>query len=74
MKVWPKNDGLRKWLKHPTGVGFRESGPATWPSDAFTTRRIRDGDVTTSEPKSAALKVERKSTQSDAVKSAMKGE
>ena len=51
MKVWPKNDEMRKILKHPTGVPFPAEGPADWPEDTFTHRRINDGDVTLDEPK-----------------------
>jgi hypothetical protein len=46
MQVVPKNDEMRKLLKHPSGVGFREKGPANWPNDSFTARRVRDGDIT----------------------------
>jgi hypothetical protein len=35
---------------HPSGVRFRKDGPADWPDDAYTTRRIADGDVTTEAP------------------------
>ncbi len=50
MKVWPKNEEMRKMLKHPDGnIPFREEGPAEWPDDSFTYRRIMDGDVTTEE-------------------------
>lgn len=54
MKVMPKNDDMRKLLKHPTGGGFIADGPAEWPDDSFTHRRIRDGDVTVVEEKQAA--------------------
>lgn len=51
MQVWPKDDEMRKLLKHePTGVAFYETGPADWPDDTFTYRRIQDGDVTTTPP------------------------
>jgi hypothetical protein len=50
MKVWPKNEAARKVLKHGL-VGFPAEGPADWPDDTFTHRRIMDGDVTTEEPK-----------------------
>lgn len=54
MKVWPKDDTMRKALRHPSGnVGFNETGPIDWPDDTFTARRIADGDVTTEEPKAA---------------------
>lgn len=53
VKVVPKNDTMRKLLKHPSNmVAFREEGPMEWPDDAFTARRIADGDVTVyEEPK-----------------------
>jgi hypothetical protein len=47
VRVVPKNDQIRKYLKHGiTKVGFLAEGSAEWPNDAFTKRRIRDGDVT----------------------------
>ena len=46
LKVTPKNDTLRKLLKHPRAGGFRKEGPAEWPDDSFTKRRLRDGDIT----------------------------
>ena len=56
VKVMPKNDAMRKMLKHPLGnIAFREEGPMEWPDDAFTSRRLQDGDVTiVEEPKAAA--------------------
>ena len=46
MRVLPSSDNIRKYLKHPgTRVGFGAEGSAEWPNDAFTKRRIRDGDV-----------------------------
>lgn len=60
MKIWPTNDLNRRFLKHPTGGPFREEGPAEWPDDTYTARRIADGDVTTEAPedKPAADKAE----------------
>ena len=47
LRVIPKNDQLRKFLKHGvTRVGFPKEGSAEWPNDTFTHRRIKDGDVT----------------------------
>ena len=46
MKVVPKNDTIRKLIKHPAAGPFRAEGPADWPDDSFTARRIADGDVT----------------------------
>lgn len=54
MLVWPKNDELRKLLKHPNGVRFRPEGPADWPADVFTHRRIHDGDVSLKDPNETA--------------------
>lgn len=49
MKVWPKSDDIRKLITHPSGIGFPDDGPAEWPDDSFTHRRISDGDVTNEE-------------------------
>lgn len=46
MKVWPRNDSVRLTLRHPTAGAFRAEGPADWPDDTFTYRRIQDGDIT----------------------------
>ena len=46
VKVTPKDDTMRKLLQHPKAGGFRGNGSADWPSDRFTQRRIRDGDIT----------------------------
>ena len=47
VRVTPKNDMVRKYIKHPSnGVGFPADGSCEWPNDAFTKRRIIDGDVT----------------------------
>ncbi len=53
MKVWPKNDDIRRLIRHPTARGFRKEGPADWPADVFTFRLLQDGDVTTSDPAGA---------------------
>lgn len=45
MQVWPKNDTMRKILKHANGTKFHDEGPIDWPDDSFTARRVRDGDV-----------------------------
>ena len=46
VRVTPKNEELRKVLKHPRGGAFGQSGSAEWPNDRFTQRRIAEGDVT----------------------------
>ena len=40
IRVVPRNDDMRRVLKHPTSGGFRASGGATWPNDRFTKRRL----------------------------------
>jgi hypothetical protein len=45
MKVFPKNEDVRRVLYHPTAGKFRAEGPADWPDDEFTNRRIKDGDI-----------------------------
>lgn len=50
VRVVPKNDLIRKYLKHGvTKVGFLAEGSAEWPNDSFTKRRVKDGDVTIEE-------------------------
>ncbi len=51
MLVWPKDAVVRKSMKHPAGwIAFRDNGPADWPADSFTARRIADGDVLLHDP------------------------
>lgn len=47
VKVVPANEQMAMYLKHPvTKTGFASMNSfALWPDDAFTKRRIRDGDV-----------------------------
>lgn len=46
VKVVPKDDNIRKLLKHPTAGMMRAEGSSDWPDDSFTARRVADGDVT----------------------------
>jgi hypothetical protein len=47
VRVTPKNDDLRKILKHPTaGMAFRETGSVEWPYDTFTKKRELEGVIT----------------------------
>ena len=47
VKVLPRDDAVRKFIAHmPGNIKFPAEGPAKWPFDTFTKRRIRDGDVT----------------------------
>jgi hypothetical protein len=47
INVRPKTEIARKFIKHhPSGLGFSDNPEGTsWPDDAFTQRRIRDGDI-----------------------------
>ena len=49
IRVVPRDDDMRRVLKHPTSGGFRASGGATWPNDRFTKRRLQDGTITREE-------------------------
>jgi hypothetical protein len=47
VNVLPKNEDIARVVRHPSGVRFRSLiDPVAWPSDQFTFRRIKDGDVT----------------------------
>ena len=60
VRVLPKNETIRKLLKHPVGGAFRAEGPAEWPSDSFTARRIADGDIIADGDAAAEAAVEKK--------------
>src|SRR4029077_14723537 len=46
VRVEPTDDRYRKSLKHlPSQIGFNATGPATWPMDVFTKRRLREGSI-----------------------------
>lgn len=55
MRVWPKNDNIRKLIVHASGIGFPDEGPAEWPDDSFTHRRMMDGDITSEEQPSKKI-------------------
>jgi hypothetical protein len=46
LRVRAKNEVIAKFIVHPRGGRFDKDGVATWPSDSFTHRRVKDGDVT----------------------------
>ena len=46
MKVKAKNEEIARVLKHPTGAIFGADLTSYWPPGQFTTRRLRDGDIT----------------------------
>jgi hypothetical protein len=49
VKVNPADDDVRRVLRHPTAGAFPKEGPAEWPLDKFTNRRLADGGVTLAE-------------------------
>jgi hypothetical protein len=50
-KVYALKDNVKKHIFHPSNkIRFDENGVADWPLDQFTTRRIRDGDVSLEAP------------------------
>ena len=53
VRVVPKNDTLRKYLKHPVRGKMNAEGSTEWPNDQFTRRRIKEGDVTVEEAQPA---------------------
>jgi hypothetical protein len=55
-RVEPTDDKYRV-IRHPNGARFYATGSSEWPLDSFTTRRLRDGDITLageSQPEPAA--------------------
>jgi hypothetical protein len=50
MQVWPKDEHIRKIIRHPIAGAFGVEGPSVWPDDQYTSRRIADGDVLTEPP------------------------
>jgi len=52
-KVYAASENLKQHPRfrwHPLGTLFDSSGMAEWPDDAFTARRLRDGDITLEAP------------------------
>jgi hypothetical protein len=49
--VLPRDEDIRKFLKHPVGRrGFENFPDATpWPHDQFTMRRLLEGSITSPE-------------------------
>lgn len=57
VRVWPTLPAMARLMRHPNGHGFNSNdGSGHWPNDAFTTRRLADGDIslTAPEPPKAA--------------------
>jgi hypothetical protein len=46
VRVLPKNDAMRRLLRHANGTAFRKEGSVEWPLDRWTQKRLRDGDIT----------------------------
>jgi hypothetical protein len=45
VRVEPRDDTMRRLLKHPSAGGFRSEGSIEWPDDTFTHRRLKEGSV-----------------------------
>jgi hypothetical protein len=45
VRVNPRDDEMRKILKHPAYGGFLSEGSVEWPLDQFTKRRLSDGSI-----------------------------
>ena len=68
IRVEPRDDDMRRLLKHPTAGGFRGEGSIEWPDDTFTHRRLKEGSVKlASEEKPVAATPRRRSDEPDAV-------
>lgn len=50
VRVNPRDDEIRKVLKHPASGAFRSEGSTEWQLDQFTKRRLRDGSITLASP------------------------
>jgi hypothetical protein len=50
VKVYALKDNVKKFIRHPGGTKFNADGVAEWPADSFTTKRVRDGDVSYEPP------------------------
>jgi hypothetical protein len=70
VRVVPANETLRKILKHPTGVAFRDEGAVEWPHDRFTRRRLADGSIKLEEKKEQAKPQHEKTRQQPQERSA----
>lgn len=51
VRVEPRDDDMRRLMKHPRAGGFRSEGSIEWPNDTFTQRRLREGSVKLAEEK-----------------------
>lgn len=48
VQVWARTNAIANVLRHQNGMPFDPTNnSAIWPDDAFTARRIADGDVFT---------------------------
>lgn len=45
IQVLPRDEVMRRKLTHPSGIGFRSTGAATWPNDRFTRQRLKEGAI-----------------------------
>lgn len=45
LRVEPRDETMRRLLKHPRAGGFRSDGSVEWPDDTFTYRRLKEGSI-----------------------------
>jgi len=51
--VWPRDEAIRKVIRHPTGLRFENYPNGTlWPFDSPTMRLMREGAIITTPPAS----------------------
>jgi hypothetical protein len=72
IRVVPKNDDMRRLLKHPQTGHFRAEGGLEWPNDTFTFKRLRDGDIIRESEVKTKANREAEAHESEARESEMK--
>lgn len=58
VRVLPRDDDMRRVLKHPNGMAFRPEGSIEWPLDQYTKRRLADGSITLEDDTAAQQRLE----------------
>jgi hypothetical protein len=74
MRVYAAKENVRQHVRHPQGGKFNAAGVGNWPNDAFTQRRLRDGDITLEAPPAGAAGQQDQQTAAPAAPVAVPGE
>jgi hypothetical protein len=45
IRVEPRDETMRRLLRHPKAGRFRASGSIEWPDDRYTRKRLNDGSI-----------------------------